>query len=81
MSQNYCDNKLLFKKCQAASIDQTPAVQFVFENGNDVVKISAHKAALAALSSVFNAMFNGELKETGDVKITDASPEPFQEIL
>lgn len=45
------------------------------------MKIPANKAALAASSPVFAAMFYGHLKERGDVKITDASPEAFQEFL
>lgn len=43
------------------------------------MKIPAHKAVLSASSTVFNAMFNGDLKEEGDVKIVDASSTAFKE--
>lgn len=45
------------------------------------MKIPAHKELLAVSSPVFNAMFNGELKEKSDVKIVDASYEAFKEFL
>lgn len=46
-----------------------------------IVKIAAHKKLLTASSPVFNAMFNGPLKESGDIKIMDASPDAFREFL
>lgn len=56
-------------------------VCFTFEEGDDVVKVPAHKDILAASSPVFDAMFNGDLKENGDVKIVDASSSVFKEFL
>lgn len=41
-------------------------------------RIPAHKIILAANSSVFHGMFFGEMKETGDIKIVDATPHAFQ---
>lgn len=58
-----------------------PDVHLIFDEKSDVVKVPAHKAVLAASSSVFDAMFNGELKEQGDVRIVDASPAAFKEFL
>lgn len=59
----------------------TPNVQFIFENDGETVKIPAHKGLLSVSSPVFDAMFNGELKEKGDVRIVDATPAAFQEFL
>lgn len=56
-------------------------VNFVIDVDGGVCKISAHKVILAAMSSVFDAMFFGPLKETGDVKIVDATIEVFEEFL
>lgn len=58
-----------------------PNVRFVLKNGNKTMKIPAHKELLAVSSPVFNAMFNGKLKEKGDLKIVDASYEAFKEFL
>lgn len=44
-------------------------------------RIPALKPLLAAYSPVFDRMFYGELKETGDVEITDVSAEAFEEFL
>lgn len=74
-------NELLYQKCYNALIDRSSDVQFVFETGTDVVRVPATKSILSALSPVFNAMFNGELKEKGDVKIVDATVDAFQEFL
>lgn len=40
-------------------------------------RIPAHKIILAANSSVFHRMFYGEMKETGDIAIIDATPYVF----
>lgn len=56
-------------------------VKFCFDCDGDVVKLPTHKGVLAASSPVFDAMFNGELKEKGDVEINDASPIVFEEFL
>lgn len=79
MSEGYRDNKLLFQKCHRALLEHTSDVEFIFENDN--VKILANRVVLAASSPVFDAMFNGKLKEKGNVKITDASPEAFRAFL
>lgn len=81
MSEDKYDNQTAFEKCYKALVKQSLDVQFIFGNDNDTIKVPANKVVLAALSPVFNAMFNGELKENGNVKITDASPEAFQEFL
>lgn len=61
--------------------DHRSDVNFAFEIDGGVQKVSAHKFILATLSSVFDAMFYGPVKETGDVKIVDASIETFKEFL
>lgn len=56
-------------------------VHFVFEvNGQEMI-LPAHKILLAARSPVFHAMFFGELKEIGDIKIKDASVNGFKQFL
>lgn len=75
-------NQRMFEKFQKIVIEETKDVQFIFAlNSNDVIKISAHKKVLAASSPVFYAMFYGPLKECGDVKIVDVSPDAFREFL
>lgn len=59
----------------------TADVFFVFGDGNNNQRIPAHKVLLAAKSDVFKAMFYGELKEKGDIKIVDASIAAFKEFL
>lgn len=49
-------------------------VQFIFNFDEKTMKLPAHKDVLVASSPVFNAMFNGELKEKGNVEIVDATP-------
>lgn len=44
-------------------------------------KRGAHKNLLANTSDVFDAMFYGDLKETGDISIVDASDAAFEEFL
>lgn len=50
------------------------------KNG-DEQRIVAHKYILAASSSIFSAMFFGDLKESGPVDIVDASAEAFEEFV
>lgn len=58
-------------------------VTFILTNqkADHVERISAHKLVLAATSPVFKAMFYGELKEDGDIRITDVSAEGFKDFL
>ena len=44
-------------------------------------KVSAHKLILASGSSVFKAMFYGQLKEGDTVEITDSNASAFKELL
>lgn len=44
-------------------------------------RVPAHKCILAGASDVFKAMFYGDLKESGDVHVRDASDAVFQEFL
>lgn len=54
---------------------------FVFNSESDDCKmVPAHKSHLSA-SSVFDAMFYGPAKETGNINIVDSSPEAFIEFL
>lgn len=71
----------MYQKCYDKLINQTADIQFICGSENDVVKLPAHKSVLSASSPVFDAMFNGELKEGNDVKIVDASPDAFKEFL
>lgn len=74
-------NDSMFQKFMEIIMKKTPDVHFIFEEDNDTVKLPAHKDVLAASSKVFDAMFNGELKEEGDVNIVDASSAAFKEFL
>lgn len=74
-------NDSMYQKFMVVLMEKMPDVHFIFEEEDDVVKIPAHKAILSASSPVFDAMFNGELKEEGDVKIIDASSAAFKEFL
>lgn len=56
-------------------------IRFIFEDADDIVKLPAHKEILAASSPTFDAMFNGDLKEEGDVRIVDVSAAAFEEFL
>lgn len=58
-----------------------PDVWFVFEDDDEIVKLAAHKDVLASASPAFDAMFNGDLKEQGDVHIVDVSPAAFEMFL
>lgn len=64
---------------------KTADVHFSFDSSdNDKAsgtRIPAHKILLADKSDVFEAMFYGELKETGDIRVTDVSDAAFVEFL
>lgn len=62
---------------------KTADVHFKFESSNNgtATQIDAHKNLLAATSDVFGAMFYGELKETGDIRVVDVSDAAFKEFL
>lgn len=70
----------MYKKCHDALINRKD-VKFNFKEDDEVIQISANKAVLAASSPVFDAEFNGELREKGDIDIVDASSEVFSEFL
>lgn len=70
----------MYRKSHDALIGKTD-VKFIFKGDEDMVKIPANKAVLAASSPVFDAMFNGELQEKGDIEIVDASAEVFSDFL
>ena len=49
------------------------------ENGEDrETKIEAHKFLLAGVSPVFQGMFYGPMKETGEVVVKETTPEAFK---
>lgn len=74
--QNVLNYKRLFKN------ETVSDVYFVVVDQNGAKqRIPALKPLLAAYSPVFDRMFYGELKETGDVEITDVSAEAFEEIV
>ncbi|XP_069102881.1 leucine-zipper-like transcriptional regulator 1 [Argopecten irradians] len=49
----------------------------IFLVGEPRTRISAHKLILSCRSRVFSVMFEGSLKEKGDIVITDAPPDIF----
>lgn len=57
-------------------------VKFVFSGSKgSKAEIPAHKLILAMSSDVFRKMFFGGLKKTGNITITNASPEAFTKFL
>lgn len=57
-------------------------VHFIFgSDGDDIVRVPAHKHLLAVISDVFEKMFYGKLKEIGNVPIPDTSATVFKEFL
>lgn len=56
-------------------------VNFIFHENGHKKTIPAHKSLLAVASQVFYKMFFGDLKETGDVNIVDATYDGFMEFL
>lgn len=62
----------------------TADVHFAVKIGNEggaFERIPGHKSQLAAGSDVFKAMFYGDIKELGDVMVTDISVSGFKEFL
>lgn len=61
---------------------RTADVNFIFiSDGQQEVRIPAHKSVLADGSPVFSKMFFGDLRDNGDVFINDVTAEPFNEFL
>lgn len=56
-------------------------VTFLFQQEKSIKEIKAHKCVLAAESKVFDRMFYGDLKENGDIKIVDVSPNAFGDFI
>lgn len=58
-------------------------VYFSFDSdeGAAMTRVPAHKNLLAMASDVFERMFYGALKETGDIRVIDASDAAFTEFL
>lgn len=54
---------------------------FVSDDGTTLQSVPGHKNLLAADSDVFEKMFYGNLKETGDVTIVDATAAAFKEFM
>lgn len=72
-------NDAMHQKCFEILVKDSSDVDFVCDDG--AVRIPAHRNVLASANPVFNAMFEGQLKEKGDVKIVDASSAVFREFL
>lgn len=75
------NNELMHEKFCDVVMTKMSDIKFVFELESGDVSIAANKTVLAASSPVFNAIFNGDLTEKGDVKIVDASPAAFEQFL
>lgn len=79
---NYLENEVASKLNEKLYLnDELADVNFVFRTDGEIENVPANKAILAAISSVFNRMFFGVLKEAGDVEIVDASADAFKEFL
>lgn len=76
-------NVLAWRGCERLYLDvRTSDVFFIFEVDIEVYeKVPAHKSILSSTSPVFDAMFFGPHKQTGDVKIVDSTPGAFKEFL
>lgn len=57
--------------------EETADVKFIFENGDNIESVVAHRSLLAAGSPVFRRMFFGDLKEGTEVPIVDVSIDGF----
>lgn len=57
--------------------EETADVKFIFENGDNIESVVAHRSLLAAGSCVFRRMFYGDLKEGTEVPIVDVSIDGF----
>ncbi|KAG4079203.1 hypothetical protein HA402_015859 [Bradysia odoriphaga] len=76
------DSQFCKRSCSKLYLDgETADVHFIFNENGTEEKVPAHKYMLAIGSPVFKSMFYGDLKEEGDVSITDSSAEPFMEFL
>lgn len=66
--------------CKLYLNDDMADVHFVFGADTDnIQRLCAHRVILAAASPVFHQMFYGDLREAGDVIISDCSFEAFSE--
>lgn len=74
--KNYHINSNLYKLYKNSTITD---VQFIFSDEKKT--IAANKCLLAVASPVFERMFYGQLKESGDVDIVDATHDAFLEFL
>lgn len=74
--KNYHINSNLYKLYKNTNITD---VHFIFRDEDQ--KIAANKCLLAAASPVFERMFYGQLKESGDIDIVDATHDAFLEFL
>lgn len=74
-------NNCLFDPTSLYLNNDSADVRFVFEVDGQEIVLPAHKIILSARSPVFHAMFFGELKEIGDIKINDASVNGFKQFL
>lgn len=77
-------NVLAWRGSEKLYLNQrTSDVNFIFDSNvsTNGTKIPAHKCILSASSKAFDTMFYGSLRETSDVRITNASPEAFKEFL
>ena len=64
--------------------DLPPDVSFLVqgENGEDQeTRIGAHKLLLAGVSPVFQGMFYGPMKETGEVVVKETTPDAFKTMI
>ncbi|KAJ6639827.1 BTB/POZ domain-containing protein 3, partial [Pseudolycoriella hygida] len=74
--KNYHINSNLYKLYKNSDITD---VYFLFND--EKKKIAANKCLLAIASPVFEKMFYGQLKESGDITIVDATHDAFVEFL
>lgn len=76
-------NVLSWRGCEKLYLDErTCDVNFLFKSPNgEYEKIAAHKSILSSVSPVFDAMFYGPYKQTGDINIIDSTPDAFREFL
>lgn len=77
---------VLAKNCESWYLDSSTAdIHFTFDSANHCTpssqRIGAHKLILAIDSDAFKAMFFGDLKESGDIHVADASSAAFKEFL
>ncbi|XP_055313232.1 BTB/POZ domain-containing protein 6-B-like [Sitodiplosis mosellana] len=82
LSKEFTNTNSILEMTKSLYLNDVNAnVRFLFVIYGQEILVPAHKIILAAYSPVFNAMFFGSLKETGNIHINDVSIDSFKDFL